>query len=134
MQCIVDQYSNFTVPELGENFTVNGVNTQGENIADNGGFRAALRAYHNFKQRVSTEPTLPGLPEYTPEQLFFLGFAHMRCGYFNHRALKSLVVDGVHSPYRNRVNGPLMNSEDFSKTWNCPVGSPMNPSNKCVLW
>ena len=134
MQCIVDQYSSFTVTQLGDNFTVNGINTQGENIADNGGLREALRAYHKFRQRVSVDCPLPGLSEFTPKQLFFLGYAHMWCGNSTHGALKSRVVDGVHSPNRFRVNGPLMNSEDFSKAWNCPVGSLMNPSNKCVLW
>ena len=40
-QCIVEQYGNFT--EGGTN--LNGVNTQGESIADNGGVRATFRAY-----------------------------------------------------------------------------------------
>jgi predicted metalloendopeptidase len=33
-QCIIDQYSGFTENATGLN--INGINTQGENIADNG--------------------------------------------------------------------------------------------------
>ena len=42
--------------------------------------------------------------------------------------------DDVHSPSRYRVIGTLSNIEEFSKAWQCPVGSPMNPTEKCVLW
>lgn len=187
VQCIVQQYGRYHVPQLGHNFTVNGINTQGENIADNGGLREAWRAYRRFldrqrgkpqqpqmvnsKQNSITSPSnhtqndtgkadtkykgqmriakvrqdeqppqqhgtvrLPGLSQYSPEQLFFVGFAHMWCGHSTPGALKSKLVEGVHSPNRFRVVGTLSNSKEFSEAWNCPKGSPMNPDEKCILW
>jgi membrane metallo-endopeptidase-like protein 1 len=45
-QCIIAQYGNYTISEL--NLRLNGINTQGENIADNGGIKEAYRAYSRF--------------------------------------------------------------------------------------
>ena len=42
-QCIVSQYGNYTAKQV--NLTINGIFTQGENIADNGGIREAYLAY-----------------------------------------------------------------------------------------
>ncbi|GFU35800.1 endothelin-converting enzyme homolog [Nephila pilipes] len=33
-----------------------------------------------------------------------------------------------------RVIGPMSNSEDFAKEFNCPSKSRMNPENKCEVW
>ncbi|KAG6447821.1 hypothetical protein O3G_MSEX005171 [Manduca sexta] len=135
VQCIIDQYSKYHMPQL-PNYTVHGFNTQGENIADNGGLRAALRAYRRYGARAPARArdVLPALPDYTPEQLFFLGFAQIWCGNSTVGALKSKIVEGVHSPNKIRVIGTLSNSDEFAHAWKCPKGSPMNPEHKCVLW
>ena len=39
-----------------------------------------------------------------------------------------------HSPAHARVVLPLANFDEFAKTYNCPVGSRMNPKNKCIVW
>ncbi|CAB3388647.1 Hypothetical predicted protein [Cloeon dipterum] len=88
VQCIVDQYSNYYFEPLGKNYTVNGKITQGENIADNGGLREALRAYEILKTRQAQqhwgrksapdpEPYLPGFANFSHKQLFFLGYANV---------------------------------------------------------
>jgi predicted metalloendopeptidase len=57
---------------------VDGQRTLRENIADNGGIREAYRAFTRLKTRRGVEalsPRLPGLEQYSPDQLFFIGYA-----------------------------------------------------------
>ena len=63
-QCMVDQYGGYSMPQV-PGLTVNGVNTQGENIADNGGIKEAYRAYDAWTRKHGEEERLPGL-SYTP--------------------------------------------------------------------
>ncbi|XP_042859391.1 neprilysin-1-like isoform X2 [Penaeus japonicus] len=136
-QCIVDQYDNIRVPEIDEfmpNATLNGVNTQGENIADNGGLREAFLAYQKYIDRNGEEPRLPGLDQYSPEQLFFLSNANIWCGSITMEGLLNQVLTDPHSPGKFRVLVPMKNMEEFSTVWSCPAGSGMNPEKKCVVW
>ena len=63
---------------------MNGQNTQGENIADNGGVRESFRAYKLSVDAQGPEPKLPGLLDYTPEQMFFISYAQVSSGLFSY--------------------------------------------------
>lgn len=130
-QCIIDQYSNYTVPEL--NINLNGINTQGENIADNGGLKEAYLAYESWTERHGEEKRLPGI-NLNPRQLFWISAANTWCSQYRPESLKLRVLTGYHSPGRFRVNGPMSNSDQFAKDFNCPIGSAMNPKKKCHVW
>ncbi|XP_049869437.1 neprilysin-4-like isoform X2 [Pectinophora gossypiella] len=131
-QCLIDQYGQYIVPEV--NMKLDGVNTQGENIADNGGVKQAFRAYlHWLQEHGDDGETLPGL-NHTHTQLFFLNFAQVWCGAMRPEAMRNKLKTAVHSPGRFRVIGTLSNSHDFAREFRCPPGSPMNPKQKCTVW
>lgn len=130
-QCIIEQYGNYTVQENG--LKVNGLNTQGENIADNGGIKEAYRAYRRWTKDFGREAKLPGL-QYSADQLFWISAANIWCGKFRPEVLKLRVNSGVHSPAKFRIIGPLSNSPEFASSFNCPIGSPMNPRKRCSVW
>ncbi|XP_013133397.1 PREDICTED: membrane metallo-endopeptidase-like 1 [Papilio polytes] len=131
-KCIIDQYSNYTAEEV--KLKLNGVNTQGENIADNGGIKGAYYAYEAWTKRHGEEPRLPGLEKYSPKQMFWLSAASTWCSVYRKEAMKLRITTGFHAPGRFRVLGPLSNMEEFSRDFSCPLGSPMNPVNKCKVW
>ena len=60
-------------------FQLNGRNTQGENIADNGGIRETFRAYTRSVESLGSEPALPGLTQFTPQQMLFISYAQVWC-------------------------------------------------------
>lgn len=75
-RCIIEQYGNFTEPTT--NLNLNGVNTQGENIADNGGIKEAYLAYQKYVEEKGPEGKLPGL-DYNTNQLFWISAAQTWC-------------------------------------------------------
>lgn len=112
---------------------MNGFKTLGENIADNGGVKEAYLAYKNWVKKNGPEPMLPGL-DYTPAQMFWISAANVWCARDRSEALKLQIMQNVHSPGRFRVIGPFSNNPDFSADFNCPLGSTMNPVDKCSVW
>ncbi|XP_047028659.1 endothelin-converting enzyme 2-like isoform X1 [Helicoverpa zea] len=130
-QCFVDQYSSYYVPELDDH--IDGKQTLGENIADNGGLREALAALKHHLKRRGPEPKLPGFEKLTPEQLFFLSYGNLWCGVSTRDSLKADLED-EHSPQQFRARGALQNSAEFARAWDCPPGSKMNPSKRCIIF
>jgi neprilysin len=126
--------------------------TLGENLADNGGLSHAYRAYHSYLKKNGPEPKLPGFENFTSDQLFFIAFGSVRdtnglidcfvydflqiwCETISADELESQIEFDEHSPNNVRVIGSLQNSQEFSRAFECPVGSRMNPSdNKCKVW
>ncbi|ODM96912.1 Membrane metallo-endopeptidase-like 1 [Orchesella cincta] len=131
-QCVIWQYGNYTATEVGIN--LNGINTQGENIADNGGIKEAYSAYQAWVKRNKPEPRLPGLKSYSSNQLFWLSAANVWCNKYRKESLKLRILTGVHSPGEFRVRGPFSNMDTFARDFNCPVKSAMNPEHKCAVW
>ncbi|XP_014473238.1 PREDICTED: endothelin-converting enzyme 1-like isoform X4 [Dinoponera quadriceps] len=95
-QCLIDQYARYTVTEVG--MQIDGVNTQGENIADNGGIKQAFTAYERWlRANQEEDETLPGISA-TGKQLFFLNFAQVWCGSMRPEATRNKLKTAVHSP------------------------------------
>ncbi|XP_011675430.2 endothelin-converting enzyme homolog [Strongylocentrotus purpuratus] len=128
-ECMVDQYSEYDI--LGNK--VNGRRTLGENIADNGGLKSAYHAYLEWIREHGEEQLLPALG-LNHKQLFFLGFAQVWCSTSTPQAARLQLLTDEHTPPRYRVIGTLSNSEEFAEQFKCPVGSPMNPKDKCEVW
>ena len=133
-QCFIDQYSNQSVVGRdGTRHHLRGINLQGENIADNGGMRQSLLAYRRMVNETGSELRLPSL-NYDPEQLFWISFGKTFCQKIRPQIEINSVITGVHTPARHRVEEVVKNSKEFSKAFKCPIGSNMNPVNKCHLW
>jgi len=131
-QCIIDQYGNYVMPQI--NRTLNGVNTQGENIADNGGIKQAFNAYKAYEEKHGPGQRLPGLETFNSKKLFFMAFGQIWCSAYKDAGLDNAITTGVHSPGMYRVIGTLSNFEEFSNVFQCPAGSRMNPTDRCSVW
>ncbi|KYN10108.1 Endothelin-converting enzyme 1 [Trachymyrmex cornetzi] len=127
--CFVEQYNHYKVQ--GRN--INGQQTLGENIADNGGLKAAYHAYLSMPKSYKDQLPLPGL-NLTHRQLFFLNFAQIWCSSITSETEILQIEKDTHSPPRYRVIGSLSNLPEFAKEFNCPKNSTMNPVHKCEVW
>ena len=128
-KCFVEQYSKYEI--FGHH--VDGNLTLGENLADNGGLKTSYQAYKNIVELEGTQRYLPGL-DYSPDQLFFIAFAQLWCSNFTPEYITSSLLTNPHSPGPFRVNGTLVNSQEFADAFKCTRGSPMNPGDKCLMW
>jgi len=131
-RCIIEQYGNFV--DVATGLHLNGINTQGENIADNGGIRSAYYAYQQWTKLNGPEEPLPGLANYTANQMFWISVGQTWCSVNTPQEMVIRIHTAAHSPSEFRVNGPLSNMEEFASDWNCRVDAEMNPTKKCRVW
>ncbi|XP_060533581.1 endothelin-converting enzyme homolog isoform X2 [Cylas formicarius] len=128
-KCVVDQYSQYSID--GKN--INGNRTLGENIADNGGLKAAYHAYLDLMRDKPEPQRLPGLP-LSHRQLFFVAFAQVWCSTITKEVTNLEIERDSHSPPKFRVIGAVSNLREFSDAFGCKPGSKMNPRKKCEVW
>ncbi|XP_066981103.1 neprilysin-like [Macrobrachium rosenbergii] len=140
-KCFESQYSSYNVSDLLAPFDavlgslkINGLQSKGENLADNGGVRAAWSAYKKHIQETGEDLVLPGLQSYNQDQLFFITFGRLWCMQYTPWALKYSLDNDLHPPGHYRILGSLQNTKEFAETFGCAKGSLMNPEKKCLLW
>ena len=121
---LADWFSSF---EVLPGVKVNGKQTLGENIGDNGGLNIAFRALQNS---LKTTP-LPVKDGFTPEQRFFLAWGRVWASNMTDELVKYLLTVDVHSPNYARVNGALPMIDAWYTAFNVKKGDKMFvPKNK----
>ncbi|XP_018018514.1 endothelin-converting enzyme 1 [Hyalella azteca] len=140
-KCFSDQYSQYPLETdlQGEEialmgYKVDGNATLGENIADNGGIQAAYKAYQRRVALTREYYKLPGLEEYSNEQLFFISFGQMWCTSFTLQGLKGAILVGPHAPGPMRVKGTFHNTQQMRDAFNCPSKSENENQQTCRVW
>ncbi len=117
-KAIIRQFNAFNPVDT---LHINGDATQGENIADLGGLLLGLDA---FKKTASykEDKKIGGL---TPLQRYFLGYAYGWMYQEKKERLANQVMSDVHSPAKERVNGPMVNIPAFYEAFGVQPGNKM---------
>ena len=121
---LADWFSSFDVlPGI----KVNGKQTLGENIGDNGGLNISFCALQNSMK----EHPLAVKDGFTPEQRFFLAWGRVWASNMTDEVVKYLLTVDVHSPNYARVNAALPMIDAWYKAFNVKKGDKMFvPKNK----
>ena len=121
---LADWFSSF---EVLPGVKVNGKQTLGENIGDNGGLNIAFRALQNSLKK----NPLAVKDGFTPEQRFFLAWGRVWASNMTDEIVKYLLTVDVHSPNYARVNGALPMIDAWYTAFNVKKGDKMFvPKNK----
>ena len=130
-KCISDEYTQ-EIPEAG--VKQNGLLTQGEDTADNGGIYLALIALETtLKQQGKTLET-KGDDGLTEIQRFFLSFANNWCEELRPEIMRTVVLTNPHSLPKYRVNNTVANMPEFARAFGCAKGKPLVHENACRVW
>ena len=129
-QCIIDQFSGF---EVEKGLNLKGELVVGESIADLGGLNISYAA---FQKSMEGKPRPPDVDGFTPEQRFFLAYAHNWATKIRPEYARLMVKQDPHPLARFRANGPLSNMPQFALAFQCKAGDPMvrPEKDRCHIW
>ncbi|HVZ75454.1 MAG TPA: M13 family metallopeptidase [Polyangia bacterium] len=127
--CVSKQFSGY-MPVPGTN--VDGVQTLGETIADLGGLKLALAAFHANVDDGGGGEASPGF--FTPDQQFFVAYAQGWCENDRPEWLRAELTTDPHPPWNERINGAVRNVPGFADAFKCPAGAPLAPVDRCDVW
>ena len=85
---------------------------------------------HDLANRVLPKPK----DGFTPEQLFFLGYAQMWCQNTADAESRRRAIVDSHSPGEFRVNGVVQNMPQFQQAFSCKLGDAMVAPKACRVW
>ncbi len=132
-KCISDEYTQ-DVPDAGEGVKQNGLLTQGEDTADNGGIHLALNALEaTLKQQGKTLDD-KGPDGWTYRQRFFLAAAYGWCANVRPQIARMVVTTDPHSLPVFRVDNVVSNMPEFEQAFSCKTGQKMVRANACRVW
>ena len=117
-ETIIKQFNEY---EPLPGYHISGKATTGENIADLGGILLGIEAFKQTEQYKKGEK-IAGM---TPMQRYFLGYALGWLGQIRDEQLRNRLLTDVHSPAKYRVNGPLVDVDEFYTTFNIKPGDKM---------
>jgi putative endopeptidase len=132
-KCISDEYTQ-PVPDAGEGVKQNGLLTQGEDTADNGGNRLALRALENQLKKQGHTLDDKGADGWTYRQRFFLSNGYSWCANIRPEIARLVVTTDPHSMSEFRINNVLSNMSEFQQAFGCKAGQKMVRANACRVW
>ena len=130
-KCIADEYTQL-VPEAG--VKQNGLMTQGEDTADNGGIHLAFMALQSALAREGKDMDAKTGNGLTPRQEFFLADANSWCANERPELIRTQVLTNPHSIAKYRINNVVGNMPEFQKAFGCKKGQPMVHENACRVW
>src|SRR5690606_26063314 len=131
-RALIEQYDVLSPKELGDEHTVNGEFTIGENIGDLGGLSIALQAY-KISLGDREAPVIDGL---TGLQRVFFGWAQVwRTKVREEEAVRRLAVD-PHSPPEFRCNAVVRNIDGFHEAFGVRPGDALylDPAERVRIW
>jgi len=132
-KCISDEYTQ-EVPDAGAGVKQNGLLTQGEDTADNGGMHLSLIALEAELKKQGKSLDEKGSDGWTYRQRFFLSYGYSWCANIRPEVARLMVTTDPHSLPIFRIDNVVSNMPEFAQAFGCKAGQKMVRANACRVW